>query len=310
LFDDLKMLARYVKHLAIVDHLAHMLCRFTAWPEDALRSTADMYLADSDLSEELRVKLGVQCMAFHSGILQMTARFQHEAKRHFYVTPTSYLELLNAFKSLFAKRSEEVSTAKLRYENGLGKLLFTEGQVNAMKYELEVLKPQLVQASKETDALLVDVEKETIEADKVKAVVSVDEAKAKAEADKVTAIKKECEGDLAEAMPALNAAIKALDTLTKNDITEVKGMKSPPAAVKMVLEAVCIIKGLKAAKVQPLHLCATAKWHHGQPWVTAMGLLDARRNHARLKMQMQAGMNVWVPLLFFCMLTWIQCSCR
>lgn len=202
-------------------------------------------------------------MAFHSGVLDMTARFLHEAKRHFYVTPTSYLELLNAYKSLFVKRSQEVSAAKLRYENGLGKLLFTEGQVNAMKQELETLKPQLVQASKETDALLLDVEKETIEADNVKAVVSVDEAKAKEEADKVTAIKKECEGDLAEAMPALNAAIKALDTLTKNDITEVKGMKSPPAAVKMVLEAVCIIKGLKAAKVQPLHLYDTIERHHG-----------------------------------------------
>ena len=62
------------------------------------------------------------------------------------------------------------------------------------------------------------------------------------------AIKAECEGDLAEAMPALAASIKALDTLTKNDISEVKGMKSPPGAVKLVMEAVCIIKGLKPTK--------------------------------------------------------------
>lgn len=52
---------------------------------------------------------------------------------------------------------------------------------------------------------------------------------AAAEAAKVQAIKDECEADLAEALPALRAAIKALDTLTKADITEVKGMKSPPA---------------------------------------------------------------------------------
>ncbi len=59
--------------------------------------------------------------------------------------------------------------------------------------------------------------------------MSVEEAAASAEAAKVKAIKDECESDLAEAMPALEAALKALDTLTKNDITEVKGMKSPPA---------------------------------------------------------------------------------
>jgi hypothetical protein len=60
-------------------------------------------------------------------------------------------------------------------------------------------------------------------------VVSQEEASASAEAAKVQAIKDECEADLAEAMPALQAAVRALDTLTKNDITEVKGMKSPPA---------------------------------------------------------------------------------
>lgn len=48
----------------------------------------------------------------------------------------------------------------------------------------------------------------------------------------------------AQAMPMLNAALAALDTLTKNDITEVKAMKNPPAAVKLVMEACCIMKGV------------------------------------------------------------------
>lgn len=238
----------------------HVRCRFTAWPQDALQTTAERYLADSELPAELRATIGAQCMLFHAGVRDLTTRFELEAKRHFYITPTSYLELLNAYKALFAARHAAVSAAQKRYESGLEKLLFTEGQVSAMKAELEVLKPQLIAASADTEALLVDVKRETAEADDVKAVVSVDEAQAKREADKVTAIKEECEGDLAEAMPALNAAIKALDTLTKNDITEVKGMKSPPAAVKMVLEAVCIIKGLKATKVRPVH-CNEATSH-------------------------------------------------
>jgi hypothetical protein len=58
--------------------------------------------------------------------------------------------------------------------------------------------------------------------------VSEEEAVAAGEAAKVQAIKDECEADLAEALPALKAAVEALNTLTKNDITEVKGMKSPP----------------------------------------------------------------------------------
>jgi hypothetical protein len=39
-------------------------------------------------------------------------------------------------------------------------------------------------------------------------------------------------------LPLCCLLLQALDTLTKNDITEVKGMKSPPAGVKLVLEAV------------------------------------------------------------------------
>jgi hypothetical protein len=51
----------------------------------------------------------------------------------------------------------------------------------------------------------------------------VEERKASAEAAKVAAIKAECEADLAQAMPAYTASIRALDTLTKNDVSEVRG---------------------------------------------------------------------------------------
>lgn len=39
------------------------------------------------------------------------------------------------------------------------------------------------------------------------------------------AIKDDCEGDLAEAIPALEAAITALNTLKPSDISNVKSMK-------------------------------------------------------------------------------------
>ena len=78
---------------------------------------------------------------------------------------------------------------------------------------------------------MVIIAAETVEADKVKEVVSKEEAVATQEAAKVKAIKDDCEADLAEALPMLDAALKALNTLTKADITEVKGMKSPPAGL-------------------------------------------------------------------------------
>ena len=41
----------------------------------------------------------------------------------------------------------------------------------------------------------------------------------------------------------------SLKSLNKNDVVEVRAMSRPPAGVKMVIEAVCIMKEVKAKKV-------------------------------------------------------------
>ena len=46
-------------------------------------------------------------------------------------------------------------------------------------------------------------------------------------------------------MPILEAANKALNCITKNDITILKKLLSPPEDAKMVLSAVCVLMGLK-----------------------------------------------------------------
>jgi dynein heavy chain len=76
----------------------------------------------------------------------------------------------------------------------------------------------------------------------VEKVVMADEELANQQAADAQAIKDECDADLAEAMPILNAAVANLNTLTTNDITIIKTMKSPPIGVKVVMEAVCILK--------------------------------------------------------------------
>jgi dynein heavy chain len=60
----------------------------------------------------------------------------------------------------------------------------------------------------------------------------------------------ECEADLAEAIPLLAGAIKALNTLKSSDITEVKAMKTPPGGVVMTMHAICIMMKVKPDKVK------------------------------------------------------------
>lgn len=51
----------------------------------------------------------------------------------------------------------------------------------------------------------------------------------------------EAKRDLAEAMPAFEAAVKALNSLNKTDISEIKTFANPPELVQIVMESVCIL---------------------------------------------------------------------
>lgn len=135
--------------------------------------------------------------------------------------------------------------ATSRYTTGLEKLDSAAGQVGDMQQKLFDLQPKLKQLSDETEKIMVEIERDTAEAEKKKEVVGADEAAANEAAAAAQAIKDDCDGDLQEAIPAFNAALAALNTLKPPDITIVKSMKNPPAAVKLVLEAVCIIRGIK-----------------------------------------------------------------
>lgn len=177
-------------------------------------------------------------------------RYKSEVNRHNYVTPTSYLELIGTFKSLLNVKKDEVGQQKQRYEVGLGKLLSCAENVAIMEEELTALQPVLVQKTKEVEDLIVVLDKESADAAVTKERCAKDEAVAKAEADKTNELKAGCEADLAEALPALDAAVSALKSLTKGDITEMKSMKNPPKGVKLVMEGVCIMLDIKPEKVQ------------------------------------------------------------
>ena len=56
-------------------------------------------------------------------------RYYAILRRHNYVTPTSYLELILTFKNLLAKKRNEIMMLKQRYVTGLEKLAFAASQV-------------------------------------------------------------------------------------------------------------------------------------------------------------------------------------
>ncbi|KAK3803952.1 hypothetical protein RRG08_059815 [Elysia crispata] len=222
---------------------------FQTWPDDALEAVADHFLAKVEMEPSERHGVTSMCKYFHQATQTLSTRFLHELDRHNYVTPTSYLELINTFKTLLQQKREQVMIMKNRYVVGLEKLALAAGEVSVMQKELTDLQPQLVVASKEVSDIMVIVEQDSVEVAKVEKIVKADEEVANEQASAAKAIKDDCDEQLAYALPALEQALAALNTLTQNDITMVKSMKSPPYLVRLVLEAVCVLRGVKPERV-------------------------------------------------------------
>jgi dynein heavy chain len=80
-----------------------------------------------------------------------------------------------------------------------------------------------------------EVEQSKATVEKLKERVKIDEEKA-------STIAQAAQEDLAAAMPALEAANLALESLSKSSITEVKSYGRPPVPVEKALEAVMILR--------------------------------------------------------------------
>ncbi|KAG2454516.1 hypothetical protein HYH02_000363 [Chlamydomonas schloesseri] len=224
---------------------------FHAWPDDALDAVAAKLLAEVDLQAPgQRAAVKDLCKGFHAQVTAMSGAFRREAGRYNYVTPTSYLELISCFATLLAQRRAKVLAQQQKYENGLDKLAFTAEQVAVMRAELQALAPVLARTVAETEQLLSEIAREKEEVVEPKrAMVDVEVKQADHAAAAARAIKEECEMILSEALPALEAATQALDTIKAADIKLVQTFKSPPQAVKIVMEAVCVCLDVKPTLV-------------------------------------------------------------
>lgn len=223
---------------------------FTAWPSDALIAVAERFLSTVKFdSDQIRSSIVSICQTFHQDVINLSAEYLHELKRHNYVTPTSYLELIVAYKQNLDMKRVEVSQAKARYEVGLEKLAFAADQVNRMQKELEDLQPELVKSAAATEELMGQIEEKMPGVMETRKVVSAEAAVAQGEADIVQQQKNEVEADLAEAIPALEAALAALDTIKPSEINEIKALAKPPEKIRMVCRAVCILLSIPPVRI-------------------------------------------------------------
>ena len=131
---------------------------------------ANKFLEELDMEDEMRSQCVSMCQHFHQSVRSLSEKYYAILRRQNYVTPTSYLELILTFKTLLSKKRNEILLMKKRYTVGLEKLEFAASQVSVMQQELQELQPELVKTQKETEQLMVKIERDTVEAEAKKEV--------------------------------------------------------------------------------------------------------------------------------------------
>ncbi|RHY84261.1 hypothetical protein DYB26_001855, partial [Aphanomyces astaci] len=219
---------------------------YDEWPTTALMCVAESYLVDVVLAAEAsRRALAHMFVQVHLSIHRHTLLFHQVFQRHVYITPKTYLDSIRLYLRMLMEKRQQAKDAFERLSTGVVKLEDTNRIVAALQIELTNLQPILAAKAVEAEELLKQVSIDQKEAAVVEQRVSHDEAIVKAQAYEVSIIQADALKDLETAMPALNAAVQALDSLDKKDITEVRSFAKPPQIVIVVMEAVCIMLGEK-----------------------------------------------------------------
>ncbi|EDQ88776.1 outer dynein arm heavy chain beta [Monosiga brevicollis MX1] len=230
---------------------------FHEWPEDALISVSSNFLGDTEqVPKELKEPIA-KFMAFvHTTVNEMSQVYLANERRYNYTTPKSFLEQISLYQSLIGRKVGELQNAQERMENGLTKLQSTAAQVDDLKEKLAAQEIELDQKNREADALIERVGVETEKVNKEKEIAAVEQEKVRVINEDVSAKQQSCEADLAKAEPALLAAQEALNTLNKNNLTELKSFGAPPDIVVTVAAAVmCLLSKGKVPKDRSWKSC-------------------------------------------------------
>ena len=212
------------------------------WPEDALDIAANKFLEEENMETDLKTECVNTFKYLHEDARSYASNNEHRFLFPVRLTPPAFIELILMFKSLLKKKQQSLTTRKFRYKGGVQKLDMASSFVHSMKKKLiEEDQPRLAKTSRETELLMIRIEEETIDVEWVKERIASDEGLANRAAALAQQIRDECTKELAEAVPAMESAIRALDTLVPDDIVFLRAMKNPPLAMKMVLEAVAIL---------------------------------------------------------------------
>ncbi|XP_065348136.1 dynein axonemal heavy chain 7-like [Cloeon dipterum] len=220
---------------------------FLDWPDDALQDVAENVLNYCGLEgNELQTCIDL-CKCFHADAQALSKK----AKNHFFslITPTTYIDFLKIFKKILIDKRRYVMEAQEKCNTAADKILGAEKEVPEMQEEIQNLMPKLRKSAELVEQGSVAVENETRDVTETEQKVLVERELVQEKRERVKVLQEECESCVCEMLAPLDEATANLENLSLSDLSALRGMKSPPKNLKLLMEAICLMKDAKSEKV-------------------------------------------------------------
>eukprot|EP00002_Diphylleia_rotans_P002763 TRINITY_DN1178_c0_g2_i14.p1 TRINITY_DN1178_c0_g2~~TRINITY_DN1178_c0_g2_i14.p1 ORF type:complete len:4518 (+),score=1049.96 TRINITY_DN1178_c0_g2_i14:77-13630(+) len=226
---------------------------FGNWSMDALYQVAQEFTSTLDLDSSAHSGSGLAAngsfrdavirslVYVHNSIAEVNSQLLRKYGRCDYVSPRHFLDFIKHYVSLFMEKRTELEEQQLHLNIGLQKLKDTEQQIAELKGQLQKKKVELDQMSRLADEKLAQMIKNKQEAEKKQEEATVIQKHLEVQNVEIEREKRESQEQLANAEPALVEAQRAVGSIKKAQLDEIRSLGKPPNLVQLTLEAVCYL---------------------------------------------------------------------
>ena len=216
---------------------------FQPWPKEALVSVATHFLQEFSIqcTPETKRNLYKTMASVQDSVSVACNNYFQRFRRSTHVTPKSFLSFISSYKSVYAKKEEEIGEMSTRMNQGLEKLHEASKAVELLKEELAAMEKELLIANQKAEKVLVEVTQKAKESEVIKDQVKKNKDRAEAIVQEIEVERVSAEEKLEAARPALEEAEEALNTIKPANIATVRKLGRPPHLIMRVMDCTMIL---------------------------------------------------------------------
>eukprot|EP00899_Mesostigma_viride_P003254 jgi/Mesvir1/1292/Mv03759-RA.1 len=177
----------------------------------------------------------------HESAQRACAELGAQVGHEYAITPRHYLDMVKHVIALHREKREEVEAQQLHVTGGLDKIRLSEHQLNDMKLGLERKTEELREKTRLANEKLARMVADQREAEAQREASLSISAQLTASTYEIESRKEGVMQQLREVEPAVAEAKASVRSIKKAHLDDLRSMPNPPEAVKLTLQAVCLM---------------------------------------------------------------------